>query len=61
MAPVRGCDSSRNSNQIATIIRNLNSTIYNRMNTFWPSNKGDNNWYVQFMRYLSCVCHFNKI
>ncbi|CAO0794305.1 unnamed protein product [Mucor circinelloides] len=44
MAPSRGCDSSRNSNQIATIVRNMNETVYNRMATFWPSNKGDNNW-----------------
>lgn len=44
MAPARGCDSSRNSNQIATIVRNMNETVYNRMATFWPSNKGDNNW-----------------
>jgi ribonuclease T2 len=44
MAPVRGCDSSRNSNQIASVIRDKDSVLYNRMNTFWPSNKGDNNW-----------------
>lgn len=46
MAPARGCDNSRNTNQVASIIRGMNSTVYGRMNTFWPSNKGDNNWYV---------------
>lgn len=49
MAPTRGCDNSRNTNQVASIIRSMNSTIYGRMNTFWPSNKGDNNWYVFFL------------
>ena len=48
MAPTRGCDPSRNSQQIASVVRDLNSTLYNRMNTFWPSNKGDNNWYIIF-------------
>lgn len=54
MAPARGCDTSRNSNQIASIVREMNSTVYDRMNIFWPSNKGDNNWYVflLFLRYL---------
>ncbi|CEP15033.1 hypothetical protein [Parasitella parasitica] len=31
MAPARGCDSSRNSNQIASIVRNMNQTVYNRI------------------------------
>lgn len=43
-APGNGCDSSRRSNQISTIIKSMNETLYNRMNVFWPSNKGDNNW-----------------
>lgn len=38
-----GCDSSRSSTTVGTIIKNANSTLSTRMNTFWPSNTGDNN------------------
>ncbi|KAK4518268.1 iqgap- protein [Mucor velutinosus] len=57
MAPVDGCDSSRNSNQIATIVRDMNETVYNRMSTFWPSNKGDNNWFWshEWSKHGTCV------
>ncbi|KAG2195374.1 base non specific RNase Rh [Mucor mucedo] len=57
MAPGRGCDNSRNTNQIASIVRNMNSTMYGRMNTFWPSNKGDNNWFWshEWTKHGTCV------
>ncbi|KAK4518250.1 uncharacterized protein ATC70_001602 [Mucor velutinosus] len=56
-APVDGCDSSRNSNQIATIVRDMNETVYNRMSTFWPSNQGDNNkfWSHEWSKHGTCV------
>ncbi|KAI9308900.1 ribonuclease T2-like protein [Cunninghamella echinulata] len=44
-APRRGCDRTRISNNIGNIIKSKNSTLYQQMQTFWPSYKGDNNWF----------------
>lgn len=38
-----GCDTSRTHSDIATIIGDANSTLLDRMNTYWVSYTGDNN------------------
>lgn len=38
-----GCDTSRSSTTIATVVENADSALYTRMNTYWPSYNGDNN------------------
>ncbi|KAI8991243.1 ribonuclease T2-like protein [Mycotypha africana] len=57
MAPPQGCDNSRKASNIAQIISSMNSTLYNRMATFWPSNKGDNNWFWshEWTKHGTCV------
>ncbi|KAI8343782.1 base non specific RNase Rh [Choanephora cucurbitarum] len=55
--PSSGCDSSRSSSTIGTVIRNGDSALYNRMLTYWPSNQGDNNkfWSHEWTKHGTCV------
>ncbi|RCH85364.1 ribonuclease T2-like, partial [Rhizopus stolonifer] len=55
--PSSGCDSSRSSSAIASVIRSKDSALYNRMLTYWPSNTGDNNkfWSHEWTKHGTCV------
>ncbi|CEG74229.1 hypothetical protein RMATCC62417_09469 [Rhizopus microsporus] len=54
--PFNGCDSSRILNNISSIIEFTNGTLHNRMNTFWPSYRNDNNafWSHEWNRHGTC-------
>ncbi|KAI9253582.1 base non specific RNase Rh [Sporodiniella umbellata] len=56
-APRNGCDRSRMTNSISSIIRSQNGTLYNRMNVFWPSNNRNNNWFWshEWNKHGTCV------
>jgi ribonuclease T2 len=43
LTPTGGCDENRISNQIGQIAKMLNSTLFDRLNTFWPSQGISNN------------------
>ncbi|KAI9245771.1 ribonuclease T2-like protein [Sporodiniella umbellata] len=55
--PSSGCDNSRNSNSVASIIQSLDSNLYDTMQTYWPSNTGDNNkfWSHEWNKHGTCV------
>lgn len=42
--PSRGCDRTRSSNNVGNIIRNTNPGLHQKLRTYWPSYKGDDNW-----------------
>ncbi|KAL0096786.1 secreted ribonuclease T2 [Phycomyces blakesleeanus] len=44
-APGNGCDRSRVANNIGNIVRDMDPSLHSEMSTFWPSYKGDNNWF----------------
>jgi ribonuclease T2 len=41
MGPSDGCDSSRNYDNLGDIIKEADAQLYDEMNTYWPSYKGD--------------------
>ena len=36
-----GCDESRNYDDVGSIVKEKDSALYDSMNTYWPSNKGN--------------------
>ncbi|KAJ1674972.1 hypothetical protein EV182_002189 [Spiromyces aspiralis] len=57
----RGCDPSRSYSNIADIIRGLDSQLYADMKTYWPSSKGDDNWFWEheWTKHGTCVTTLN--
>ncbi|KAI7872429.1 RNase Sy [Spinellus fusiger] len=56
-----GCDSSRIYNTVGSIVQNGNPSLYNDMNTYWPSYNGDNNvfWSHEWSKHGTCVTTLN--
>ncbi|KAJ2830030.1 hypothetical protein GGI24_002002, partial [Coemansia furcata] len=45
MLPSAGCDPARAYTNISSIIEATDRALLSDLNTYWPSNKGDNNWF----------------
>ncbi|KAI8148143.1 ribonuclease T2-like protein, partial [Fennellomyces sp. T-0311] len=56
-APSRGCDRSRSTNQAGNIVKKINPDLHRRMGIYWPSYKGDNNWFWshEWTKHGTCV------
>ncbi|KAJ1956597.1 hypothetical protein EC988_001265, partial [Linderina pennispora] len=57
MLPSNGCDPQRAYTNISSIIRADSMELHDNMNTYWPSNKGDNNWFWthEWVKHGTCV------
>ncbi|KAJ2783872.1 hypothetical protein GGI15_002434 [Coemansia interrupta] len=55
--PANGCDPARAYTNITSIIRSSDVSLLADMNTYWPSNKGDNNWFWthEWVKHGTCV------
>ncbi|ORX88734.1 RNase Sy [Basidiobolus meristosporus CBS 931.73] len=55
--PSNGCDPSRAYSDIGEIIQNANSSLYDQMDTYWPSYKGNNPefWEHEWEKHGTCV------
>ncbi|KAI8869217.1 ribonuclease T2, partial [Ramicandelaber brevisporus] len=56
-APGDGCDNTRKYTGITGILAKRDPALLDRMNTLWPSSKGDNEWFFQheFHKHGTCV------
>jgi len=54
MGPGNGCDDNRQYDDIESL---LDSSLRSEMNTYWPSNKNDNNafWVHEWQKHGTCV------
>ncbi|ORX62232.1 RNase Sy [Hesseltinella vesiculosa] len=52
-----GCDSTRSYSNVGSIIQSYNSTLYDNMNTYWPSDAGANTnfWTHEWDKHGTCV------
>ncbi|KAJ1960946.1 hypothetical protein GGI12_003521 [Dipsacomyces acuminosporus] len=52
-----GCDSSRSYSDVGSIIQSVNPSLYDQLNTYWPSYKGDNSafWSHEWTKHGTCV------
>ncbi|CAO3702448.1 unnamed protein product [Rhizopus stolonifer] len=59
--PSSGCDSSRTSSSVASIIEDMDSSLYSSMQTYWPSNTGNNNkfWSHEWSKHGTCVTTYD--
>ncbi|KAJ2258722.1 hypothetical protein GGI13_000487 [Coemansia sp. RSA 455] len=57
MLPGAGCDSTRSYTNISSIVEATDPALLKELNTFWPSNKGDNNWFWthEWVKHGTCV------
>ncbi|KAJ2041718.1 hypothetical protein GGI03_000196 [Coemansia sp. RSA 2337] len=57
MLPGDGCDSTRSYTNISSIVEATDPALLKELNTFWPSNKGDNNWFWthEWVKHGTCV------
>ncbi|KAJ2059518.1 hypothetical protein GGI17_004339 [Coemansia sp. S146] len=57
MLPGAGCDSTRAYTNISSIIEATDPALLGELNTYWPSNKGDNNWFWthEWVKHGTCV------
>ncbi|PVU95803.1 hypothetical protein BB561_001599 [Smittium simulii] len=55
--PKNGCDAKRVVSGVADTILKQNTTVYDLMKTFWPSNQGDDNkfWTHEWNKHGTCV------
>ncbi|KAJ1822503.1 hypothetical protein LPJ56_000734 [Coemansia sp. RSA 2599] len=55
--PNQGCDPQRSYTNISGIIRAADPLLHADMSTYWPSNKGDNDWFWthEWVKHGTCV------
>ncbi|KAJ2720612.1 hypothetical protein GGI07_004492 [Coemansia sp. Benny D115] len=55
--PAGGCDRERAYTNISSIIQHSDPMLFADMTTYWPSNKGDNNWFWthEWVKHGTCV------
>ncbi|KAI8055323.1 ribonuclease T2-like protein [Syncephalis plumigaleata] len=60
-APSDGCDSSRKYKDVGDLIKSKDSSLYEDMNKYWPSDNGNNNrfWTHEWGKHGTCVSTLN--
>ncbi|KAJ1932915.1 hypothetical protein GGF37_006900, partial [Kickxella alabastrina] len=55
--PANGCDPSRSYSNISGIIQDADPSLFADMTTYWPSNKGNNDWFWthEWVKHGTCV------
>ncbi|RKP27044.1 ribonuclease T2-like protein [Syncephalis pseudoplumigaleata] len=57
MGPKDGCDPARHYDDLGSILQQADAKLYDEMNTYWPSYKGDNPafWSHEWNKHGTCV------